>query len=312
MLTNILITGVSGFIGSRIALRVKENFSVIPVARKPDGQLDEDLKSNVLKLDLESTTVPVISENVDTIIHVATANDIISKDFKKGLDLSVMGTKKILDIALELGVKNLIFFSTLQVYGTELHGKIDEDNEVNCESPYSLNHFFGEELCKLYAKNYNLNISIIRPSNVYGLPDTDSFNRYSLVPLCFVKEVVDTGQLMIRSSGNQKRNFISTNEIADICINLLESFPEGVKYINAASDLTITIKDVALLTAEVFKDIHGKDLKLEFLSEEPASSNEFSIDSQLHHLRCSPQEAKSNLKNTIKLLFKYMDNKLIK
>ena len=57
------------------------------------------LKINFLKL-----------KNADAIIHCATTNNIISKNFEAGFNLSVMGTKKILDAAVKAKIKNVIFF----------------------------------------------------------------------------------------------------------------------------------------------------------------------------------------------------------
>ena len=57
-----------------------------------------------------------------------------------------MGTKKILDAAVKAKIKNVIFFSTIQVYGTNLKGNINENSPTNCKNSYSLNHLYGEEL----------------------------------------------------------------------------------------------------------------------------------------------------------------------
>ena len=85
------------------------------------------------------------------LIHVATANDVISKSSIKGIELSSIGTKNMLDFALKNNIPKCIVFSTLQVYGTELTGDIDESSPVHFQNDYGLNHLIAE----MYAEQYH-------------------------------------------------------------------------------------------------------------------------------------------------------------
>lgn len=303
----ILITGCSGFIGSHVAIQAKKaGHEVIATARNPSGSLERELGMAVRKLDvLDTITSTADNEAIDAIIHCATANDILSRDFRAGVDLSVCGTRNVLEYAKQLGVGRVIFISTLQVYGTELEGKIAEDTPVCCQSPYGLNHYFGEELCRMYAQVHGINVVAVRPSNIFGVPDVSTVNRESLVPMCFVKEAIQTGRITLRSSGRQRRNFISTDEVANGCLYLLEDFPAGYQIVNLGSDWLCDIREVAEMTGLIYQERYGRPLRLDILSDEPTSANRFTIDSRIAFLRPTVEESRQSMVNVITQLFNH-------
>ncbi len=304
-MSKILITGCSGFIGSRVAIRAKQDgYEVIASSRKSSDTLEQELGMPIIALDVLK---PILQGNdsahIDAIIHCATANDVLSRDFEAGVNLSVYGTRNILEFAVKRGVKRIIFVSTLQVYGTELIGEISEDTPVCCQSPYALNHFFGEELCRMYARTHGLDVVLLRPSNVYGIPDVSTVRRDTLVPMCFVKEAIQTGTLTLRSSGRQQRNFISTNEVANVCLHLLSDFPQGCEVVNLGSSWLSSIRDIAEITKQIYLARYGETLQVNILSDEPKEGNLFTIASRVASVRPLPDESRQTMINVITQLF---------
>jgi UDP-glucose 4-epimerase len=303
MKRSILVTGVSGFIGSRMALRAKqEGHQVFGASRSCAKSLTTALDLQVLTLDALNT-IDYIPE-VETIIHCATANDILSKDFNAGVSLSVIGTQNLLEAAKYAGVKNFVFLSTLQVYGAELNGIYDENSSVLCESSYALNHYFGEEVCRLHSKLFGMNVVVARPSNVYGTPDVSTINRETLVPMCFVAEVNRTNTITLLSSGKQARNFVSTDEVADTVLARIVDVPQGFSVLNVGTDWNCSIIKIAEMVAQTYRQKYGENVKIIVKSKTPSKENKFKIDSQLSHMRKSPQEAENYMRTTILNLFK--------
>lgn len=304
-MSRILVTGCSGFIGSQIAISAKQvGIEVLATTKSFSGNLQHELGMPIMVLDLlKPFTIREEKNSIDAIIHCATANDILSLNFEAGISLSVTGTRNVLEFAVLNGIKRIIFFSTLQVYGTELNGKILEDSPVFCQKAYALNHFFGEELCRMYARAYNLNIVLLRPSNVFGFPAVKTVRRDTLVPICFVNEIIQNGVLTLRSSGLQQRNFISTNEVADACLYLLNNFPQGCHVINLGSEWLCSIREVAEMTIQVYFEKFGKSLQLNILSDDPKIGNHFTIHSSIAFLRLSAMQSKQVMKDVINTLF---------
>lgn len=304
-MSKILITGCSGFIGSRVAIRAKQaGHEVVASARNLSDILEQELGMPIMALDvLKPISLGDDSGPIDAIVHCASANDILSRDFEAGVNLSVYGSRNILEFATTQRIKKIIFVSTLQVYGTELNGEISEDSPVCCQSSYALNHFYGEELCRMYAHTHGLDVVLLRPSNIYGVPDVSTVRRDSLVPMCFVKEAIQTGALTLRSSGRQQRNFISTNEVANACLHLLSDFPRGCEVVNLGSNWLGSIREIAEMTKQIYLERYGKPLQLNILSDDPKTKNYFTIDSRIAFLRPSVDESRQTMIKVITQLF---------
>lgn len=298
----ILITGASGFIGSRVAIRARQaGHEIIATARNSTPALEAALGQKLLRWDvLDESTAPD-DVPADVLIHCATANDILSRDFAAGVRLSVEGTRNVLQQALKLGIQQVIFFSTLQVYGTELEGVITESTLPRCESPYGLNHLLGEEVCRFYSNKHGVDVAIVRPANVYGVPDAPTVDRSTLVPMCFVKSIQQGKPITLMSSGKQRRNFVSTDEVADACLKLTEKFPSGVNVFNVGSNWLASIREIAEMVVEQ----HGGGLKVEIQSDSPNEGNAFTLHSVLTEIRPSVENSQEKMRGVIRGLFEH-------
>jgi UDP-glucose 4-epimerase len=273
---NVVLFGASGFIGSEInKILVNSKLNVISVVNDNKKKFPKKFfkikkKVNILK------KIKIKAKNIDTVVHAATPNDILSKDFQQGMDLSLLGTKNILEFCVKNKVKNLIFFSTFQVYGTNLVGNIKEESKIVLNNFYALNHYFGEEICKYYSNIYKINLTVIRPSNVYGVPLLKSISRDTLVPLCFAKDLKRYQKIKLLSSGKQTRNFVSNSMIAKICKKLIQKFPSGYTILNISSNLNLSMQEIAKKMVDI-ANLKSKNQKfnLEIQSEYPQKKNSF-------------------------------------
>lgn len=307
----ILITGTSGLIGSRLVHRCREaGHEVIATARQPSAALEKALGLFVRPLDVLKPATATAEIEADAIVHCATANDILSRDFAVGVNLSVLGTRHLLELASMQRIPRFIFLSTLQVYGTELIGEVTEVTPPHCETPYGLNHLLGEETCRLYVhRDAALSVTLLRPANVYGVPDSPTVERSTLVPMCFVKEALATGRLVLRSSGLQRRNFVSTDQVASACIQMLaEPSLPGATVVNIASRWIASILDIALMTADVHRERTGSDLPIERLSDLPHEGNAFTLRSRLEALAPSIDQSMSHMRDVINRLYDHFQH----
>ena len=224
---HVIVTGATGLIGSQLVKTLHATgLRVTATARDPQAAFAAEIGVPLSRLDvLEPCSADFANAGVDCLIHCATANDIVSKDPPRGFQLSVAGTWNVLDLAVRAGISRVIYFSTFQVYGTELSGVVDETTAPRCETPYGLNHWFGEEVCRTISRRHGIAIAVVRPANVYGAPAASSVRRETLVPACFVRDALAHGEIRLQSSGRQRRNFVSTKEVADACRHILEDFP---------------------------------------------------------------------------------------
>lgn len=168
----ILITGVSGIVGSYLCEKLGENHEIVGM----DISKENDKCNKYYSCDItnKKQIEEVLKENkdLDIIVHCAAlahnkGNDLSKERFMK---VNYEATKYLSDLSNEiLKLKNFIFISTISVYGEKIDKDIYiETDECNPKSPYAVAKRMSEEYI---MKNYKNNYSILRLTPVYS----DSF-----------------------------------------------------------------------------------------------------------------------------------------
>jgi len=156
-----LVTGATGFIGGRIVevLYLTRHRNVRAAIRQWSsaarlGRFPVD----IVQMDLmEPEQIMEALEGVDEIIHCA----------KGTYDVTVEGTRNLLEAAFRKKIKRFIHFSTTEVYGNAT-GDIDESASLQYTgNEYNRMKIEAEKICWEYSKK-GLPITVLRPSIVYG------------------------------------------------------------------------------------------------------------------------------------------------
>jgi len=101
----------------------------------------------------------------DTIVHAAAALPLWNQ--KEIFDINVTGTKNILETALILGVRKVLFVSSTAVYGIPKIHPLYEDSALVGVGPYGLSKIEAERACQEYRKK-GLCVSVVRPKSFIG------------------------------------------------------------------------------------------------------------------------------------------------
>ncbi|WP_165279854.1 NAD-dependent epimerase/dehydratase family protein [Paenibacillus protaetiae] len=274
-----IVTGAAGFIGSYLCFYLKsKGHNVVPLGRKlPQSFLNALQPEEWLEADVTSEQTPQLNAKADLIIHLASANEVVSRNVQAGLAVSVLGTKNMLDMAVHNGIPHFLFFSTLQVYGTEPVGRLIESGPVAPVNDYALNHLFAEHYVEMYTRKGLLRGAVIRPANVFGKFSAETVNRWTMVPACFCLEAVEQQTITIRSSGKQTRNFVSLENVSRAAEAVAVHFPDTYTVVHAASGRTVSIEEVALMTSHIYKELTGIEAVVCKTNAEPQASNVFSV-----------------------------------
>ncbi len=308
---NILITGATGYIGSSLAMYLKKNSSneVITLCKKLPYYF-KDWKDLFKVLEVDITQLEIlkkkIPKKIDTIIHLAASNNIDTmQNPEKALIVNGIGTRNMLEIARERECKLFIYFSVLQVYGKELQGIITENSSIKCEDDYSLTHYLAEEYCRMYALHYNINMNILRLSNVFGCPIHHKIDRWTLVPSCLCLSAYKQNKIILKSSGKQKRDFISLNFINKCISYLIKEYNIGFNIYNITSGKLFSIIEIAKMVQLCSKLLLNKDIELICKSEYPLKSNHFFVRNNLL-FPPNEEELKDELLNEIEKILKLL------
>jgi UDP-glucose 4-epimerase len=280
----ILVTGALGYVGGRIAKSLSNLKSVeliLGVHKNNVSRPDWLNQGDVKKIDLKDfATLDLACKNIDAIIHCAALNEIDSlKNPEEAFLINSLGTLKLLEAAEKNNVKRFIYFSTAHVYKAPLIGHITENTIPRPVHPYAITHKSAEDFVLSYNDQKKIIGTVFRLSNSFGFPIDDKVNRWSLIVNDLCKQAVLTKKFVLKTSGLQKRDFIT---LEDVCLAVehflnvsRESNDNGI--FNLGGELTLSILEITELIAkrckvvlgyqpEIIRDTSNKNEKIEELN----------------------------------------------
>jgi nucleoside-diphosphate-sugar epimerase len=173
---SILITGGTGFIGSRLSLLCKERGFNVRVLGQENTEAEKQnsklLKEKGVEVILSSVSeIEKVSESfsgVDVVIHLAAAQHEMNIPDEKFREVNVNGTKNLVETSIKNRVKRFVYGSTIGVYG-KLEGIIDEDSSCSPVNIYGKTKLEAEKLVQNYSDK--IETVIIRIPETYGPGD---------------------------------------------------------------------------------------------------------------------------------------------
>jgi len=173
----VLITGGTGFIGSRLALRhVTEGHDVQVVGQantQPEIQNSELLRAGGVRVTFASVTdadrFGSLLRGVDVVYHLAAAQHETNVPDQHFWDVNVTGTENVLKASGRAGVKRFVHGSTIGVYGAALQGQLDEHSPLQPDNIYGVTKLAGEQ--RALAFQEQLPVVIIRIAETFGPGD---------------------------------------------------------------------------------------------------------------------------------------------
>lgn len=171
----ILILG-SGQIGTFAAHAIaQEGVFVIAGDNKPDsayfnrfGPKKEAILLTVDILDCAAVESIIKSFAVDTIVlSVGLTGENYSHDMQKAWEVNVRGTEAVSQVALNTGIKRLVYLSSLAVYGQPNVDRITETTPIIPQTMYGRIKLEAEKVLAIF-RDKGLDVRILRSSGVYG------------------------------------------------------------------------------------------------------------------------------------------------
>ena len=281
---NILITGGSGLLASRLAEKMSHQHQITLVSRKKIRPLD-DIKVQYIK-----SYSDIELNNQDIVIHAASPN---SNDCRESsiVEEYLSHTKKIISEASNQKIKKVIFTSSTRVYGN-IAGNIDEENHCKGIDNYSKMKIRIENL--LLSKEHHFMPIIVRISNSFGYPIFKDSNCWHLLAMYISMKAVTCNQIRLNSNGREYKDFVPMNYVVDNIHDILINNNE-YNILNISSGTTTTVGKFALLLIKYAEKYFRKKIRLN-LKESNENYDRYSI---------------LNNKLNIKFTNNYFDNEMI-
>lgn len=250
----VLVTGGHGYVGGRIAYHlIQSGYKVTLGSRQVSGKPEWLPQADVASLDWgNQAALENACNGVDVVIHAAGMNaQECHKQPIDALEFNGVASSRLAVAATNVGVDKFVYLSTAHIYLKPLQGLINEKVCPKNLDPYASSHLAGENAIRnIWGAEKNSPI-ILRLSNAIGAPMHKNVNCWTLLVNDLCLQAVQNKNLVLRTLGLQKRDFITLNDVSMAVEHLLKidisSEENGV--FNVGSRHSITIFEMANLIA---------------------------------------------------------------
>jgi UDP-glucose 4-epimerase len=218
----ILITGVAGLLGSRLADYIIENVPNTEVVGIDDlsGGYKENVNPKVQFWQMDLLTHPIENcfevNKFDYVFHLAAyAAEGLSPFIRQyNYENNLVVTSRIVNQCIKHNVKRLVFTSTLAVYGHGEGGIFDENQQQAPIDPYGVAKYGCEMDIQIAGEQHGLDWCIIRPHNVYGR-NQNIWDKYRNVLGIWMYQHLNGLPMTIFGDGEQSRAFSCIDDIVE-------------------------------------------------------------------------------------------------
>lgn len=194
MKNKILIIGGSGFVGSFLIKELQDK-----IVENLDKNSSPFFDNITINCDIRNLNKIKISKDVKCVVLLAAEHRDDVSPTSLYYDVNVQGTKNVLKVMDKVGVKNIIFTSSVAIYGLN---KINP-HESHSEDPfnhYGKSKWQAEEVIKKWYHNdtKNKSVTIIRPTVIFG--ERNRGNVYKLL------KQISSGKFIMIGKGQNKKS----------------------------------------------------------------------------------------------------------
>lgn len=281
----VAITGASGFIGRHLLGFLKERGydTKALVHEKTVVEADEVVRGDLVT----GEGLDEFLRNVDVLIHLAARQLPPEEEMFRD---NIQATNSLINVAIRHNLSQIIYSSTIVVYGEGVGKIVSEVDEPRPNTTYGVTKYLGENLVHFWGTRTGKPVTILRPFNVYG-----PGNRKGVV-YNFYKSFEDEGKIAIFGDGRQKRDFLYVDDLLHAILASVEKKTDGVFNLGIG-------KSVSLLElVDLFAKIVGKKPQVGFQDAESGKVNklEYSTEKSETELNWTPAVSlKDGLRRTI-------------
>jgi len=213
-MNKVLITGVAGLLGSRLADWIIETQPGVEVVGIDDlsGGYEENINPKVEFWRQNLVEHPIENcfevHNFDYVFHFAAyAAEGLSPFIRQyNYENNLVATARVINNCIKYNVKRLVFTSTLAVYGHGNYGVFDETQVPKPIDPYGIAKYGCEMDIQIANEQHGLDYCIIRPHNVYGIKQ-NVWDKYRNVLGIWMYQHMNGEPMTIFGDGTQTRAF---------------------------------------------------------------------------------------------------------
>lgn len=257
-MVRVLVNGILGFIGSHLAEKLVDGgYQVYGVVRRVANRSLEVIKE-ILKdvtlitgdiTDYASIRNALKTVDPDIVIHLAALTP-VRDSFERPFEYqqaNLLGTMNVAHAILELPdpqTRKLIAASTAEVYGLQEREPLKESLALRPTSPYAVSKAAADLYLQMMFHTYNLNGTILRPTNTYGRKFDTSFMMEYLIIHMLKEEKVYVG------APNSVRDYMYVDDHINAYLLAIRNDRVNGQVYNVGTGVGTSNKELAEMIAE--------------------------------------------------------------
>lgn len=284
-LGGVLVTGGLGYLGGRVVAALAGRVGTqVRVLVHGDRPVPAGFPANVeirrgevrQREDLRG-----LCDGISYVVHLAGLDQAACrKSPADGLTVSGIGTLNVAEEAADAGVQRFLFVSSFHVYGEVPGDYLKEEMPLRPVTPYGIARAAGEAFARLVARQRGLSVAVLRLSNGYGPPAYPGTSCWSLLVNDLCEQAVRRGEIVLRGSGKDARDFVAMTDIvraleflATVSVSAL-----GNGVVNIATGTVRTTLEVAECVQDLAARASGRQIPVRLGAESNAGPIPPSID----------------------------------
>ncbi|HTJ60859.1 MAG TPA: GDP-mannose 4,6-dehydratase [Candidatus Saccharimonadales bacterium] len=251
MTARVLLTGITGFIGSHLAERlVADGVEVHGIAFEPPPHPHLAAIASKVTIhhadlaDAEGLRGAIAAARPDAVVHLAgqAIPSLAQRDASGTVQVNVVGTANVL-AALEPGVR-LVYASSADVYGVPERVPVTEDAPLRPTNVYAASKAAAEAIVREFGDRDGHPAVILRPANTNG-----PRQHPGLAASGFAKQIAEAeaglAEPVIRHGRlDAQRDFLDVRDIAAAYVAAIALAPDRTETYNVGSGEPVTIERI--------------------------------------------------------------------
>ncbi len=250
-MSNTLVTGGAGFIGSHVAEELIKRGHRVTVLDDLSGGFVDNVVQGVEFIQGSINDVDLVNDlftekKFDYVFHLAAyAAEGLSHFIKRfNYNNNLIGSVNLINASVNTDVKCFVFTSSIAVYGASPELPMTEETPAHPEDSYGIAKLAVEQELQACKEMFDLDYIIFRPHNVYGERQNIG-DKYRNVVGIFMNQILQNQPMTIFGDGSQTRAFSYIRDVAPIIARSID-VPQAYNQIfNIGADLPYTVNVLA-------------------------------------------------------------------
>ncbi len=228
----ILITGSTGFVGSRLMWVLEElGHQVVGIDKKHDCMIESHPATVIGNLLNRDDLSRIDEENLDLIVHCAAEKHDFGLTEEEYYLNNQKATEELCDWAKT--TSRMIHISTVGVHGHP-ESPTDETGALNPNHPYGASKLEGEKAVRKWFEQLpDREVIILRPAIIYG--PCNYANMYNLIDTLHRRPWVTIGD------GNHVKSMVSQSNVIDMIVFAIDQLKPGIETFNCIDYPNVTL-----------------------------------------------------------------------